>query len=390
MYRIAVLFITLFKITFSFSQYNLIADSSFEKNKGIPLTYSAIDYNSSWNSPTRATPDLFCECKKKLAKESKVNVPNNAMGEQIAYNGKCYAGIFLISHGYYREFLQTTLNSPLEPGKEYTFKMQVSLSDYSTLAADKIGVCFLNSPLKLQHSDPITNLQPNYISLEEEVGLDVNDWHELTFKYKAKGGESVLLIGAFAINRIWKTGNTPPPELSTPIYKKIERDAYYYIDDVCIYEFKPEKIDTTENFYNPYFANQIQDKPEEVIVAPDTVQTIKFNEIHTLNNVLFKTGEDILTPDSYSDINIILVYLKAHPTLKVEIYGHTDNVGEENLNQILSQKRATAIGDYLKLKGINPDRIKSIGFGSTKPIESNLTESGRKANRRVEFYLTNN
>lgn len=390
MYRIANFIITLFCFTFSFAQYNLVADSSFEKNKGIPLTFSAIDYSNNWNSPTRATPDLFCECNKKSAKESKVNVPNNAMGEQLAHNGKCYAGIFLLSHGYYREFLQTTLNSPLEPGKEYLFKMQVSLSDYSTLAADKIGVCFLNSPVKLQHSNPILNLHPNYISLEEEIGLDIKDWHELTFKYKAKGGESVLLIGAFAIKRIWITGNTPPPELSTPLTKNFERDAYYYIDDVCLYEFKPEKIDTLNSGANAYFESIELDKPDEVIVSPDTVKALAFNEIHTLNNVLFKTGEDILSPESYSDINIILVYLKAHPTLNVEIYGHTDNIGDETLNQILSQKRANAIGEYLKTKGINPDRIKTIGYGSTKPIESNLTESGRKANRRVEFFLKNN
>jgi outer membrane protein OmpA-like peptidoglycan-associated protein len=377
-------------IQLSYSQYNLITDSSFEKNKGIPLTYSAIDYSGSWTSATRATPDLFCQCSKKQAKESKVNVPNNSMGQQEAYSGKCYAGIFLVSHSYYREFIQTNLNSPLEAGKEYTFKMQVSLSDYSPLASDKIGVCFLNSTLKLPHSDPIVNLQPNYISLEEEVGLDVNDWHELSFRYKAKGGESALLIGSFAIKRIWKTGNTPPNEISSPIYKRIDRDAYYYIDDVCLYEYKPEKIDTSDVGETPYFANQIQEKPEEIIVAPDTVQKMNFNEVVSLNNVFFKSGEDILTPESFAEINILLVYLKARPNLRIELFGHTDNSGDEASNQLLSQKRAEAIGNYLIKKGISEIRIKAIGYGSSKPIDSNLTESGRKANRRVEFNLIEN
>jgi outer membrane protein OmpA-like peptidoglycan-associated protein len=106
--------------------------------------------------------------------------------------------------------------------------------------------------------------------------------------------------------------------------------------------------------------------------------------------VFFKSGEDILTPESFAEINILLVYLKARPNLRIELFGHTDNSGDEASNQLLSQKRAEAIGNYLIKKGISEIRIKAIGYGSSKPIDSNLTESGRKANRRVEFNLIEN
>src|SRR4051812_34518884 len=81
---------------------NLIADSSFESNNGVPLLLSSIGLNSSWNSPNRATPDLFCECNKKLAEKSEANVPMNPFGVQKPSKGKCYAGIYAFSHGDYR------------------------------------------------------------------------------------------------------------------------------------------------------------------------------------------------------------------------------------------------------------------------------------------------
>lgn len=370
-----------------YGQINLIPDSSFENNQITPLVLSGISASSAWSSPTRATPDLFCKCDKKQAKLSEANVPNNPMGEQEALSGKCYAGIFCISHGYYREYIQATLNNALMPDKEYTFRMYVSLSDYSTLAADKIGVSFLTNTVSIANSDVIEQLQPHYMSLEEEVGIDTQEWHELTYRYKAKGGETVVLIGCFGIKRLWKTGNAPPPNKKTPIYKKFERDAYYYIDNVSMYEYKPEVIDTNELNASAYFDNQPQDKPEEVIVSADTVNKIKPNEVITLKNVLFKSGKDILTQESYNELIVLLVYLKSDPKLKVEIYGHTDNSGSEDENLNLSAKRAKAVGDFLVLKGINSDRIVTKGFGSSQPLQSNASESGRLQNRRVEFML---
>jgi len=366
---------------------NLIADSSFESNKFIPITYSAIDASYSWSSPSRGTTDLFCKCNKKDIKITKVNVPTNSMGTQDAHSGKCYAGIFAVSHGYYREYLQTSLSSPLQANKEYILTMFVSLSDYSPLAVDKIGVCFLNKNVKFEHSDEITELRPTYIPIEDEVGMDVEEWHEINLHYKAKGGENTLIIGSFAIKRLWKTGNTVPPEISSPIYKRVQRDAYYYFDDISMHEFIPEKIDTAQAPENPYFANMKADSVESEVVLPDTISPISSNEVLIFNKLLFQSGEALLSPVSYPELNIVAAYLKADKKLKIEIYGHTDNVGDENKNKELSYNRAKAVANYLVAKGVVSANIIYDGFGSLKPIDTNDTDEGKKHNRRVEFIL---
>jgi OmpA-OmpF porin, OOP family len=372
------------------AQFNLIADSSFENNKSIPLDYSAISLSTSWNSPSRATPDLFCKCAdKKQAKLSRVNVPNNSMGVQEANTGKCYAGVFAVSHGYYREYLQTTLNGSLLPGKQYELNMYVSLSDYSPLAIDKIGVCFLNGSLNYQHSDAILDLTPTYINIEDEIGMETNDWYKLTLYYKAKGGENTLLVGAFGIKRLWKTGNTVPDNISSPIYKRVQRDAYYYFDDVSLREFIPEKIDTTQ-YSSRYFDSLKPDSTETVetlIVAPDTISNFGIGETLVFKNLLFKPGEAKLINEKNAELNIIAGYMKINKNLKIEITGHTDNEGDKQKNEELSRSRAKAVADYLIAKGINSANIKYNGLGSSKPIESNASEEGRKKNRRVEFVL---
>ena len=366
---------------------NLVPDSSFEANKFIPVGYSALDASASWSSPSRGTTDLFCKCNKKQGKISRVNVPKNSMGIQEALTGKCYAGLFACSHGYYREYLQTALDAPLEKNKEYELTMYISLSDYSPLAVDQIGVCFVTGKVKYEYSGVITDLRPTYINLEEEVGMDVNDWHELKLLYKAKGGENTLIIGSFEIKRLWKTGNTVPEGLSSPIYKRFQRDAYYYFDNISLHEFKPEIIDTTEAPENPYFTNMKKDSIETEVVLPDTINTPSTGEVLTFNKVLFQTGASVLSPVSYPELNIVTAYLKADQKLKIEIYGHTDNAGDETKNKELSYNRAKAVADYLIYKGVKPGNVSYQGFGSLKPIEPNDTEVGRKSNRRVEFIL---
>lgn len=371
-----------------FSQYNLIADSSFEKNKSIPIEYSSLGLNNTWSSATRGTPDLFCKCKKKQdAKISRVNVPSNAMGVQEANSGNCYAGIFAVSHGYYREYIQTTLNGALQPGKEYELTLHISLSDYSPLAVDRLGVCFLNNTLKIENSEPITNLKPINIELEEEVGLDITEWHKVSVRYKAKGGENTLLIGSFGISRLWKTENFPPFEVSTPIYKKKGRDAYYYFDDISLHEFIPEPIDTAETRSNPYFDNMKPDSVEAVVVLPDTIGKFTTGKVLIFKNLNFKTGEATLQSKKSAELAIIVMYMKADKKLKIEITGHTDNLGDEEKNKQLSFNRAKAVADYLIDKGVNPANISYKGLGSSSPLETNDTEQGRKKNRRVEFML---
>ena len=92
-----------------------------------------------------------------------------------------------------------------------------------------------------------------------------------------------------------------------------------------------------------------------------------------------------IKPESHKGLDQQVTFLKQNMNLIVEIQGHTDNVGDKNYNQALSEKRANAVKDYLIEKGITKDRLSSKGYGMTIPFASNDTEEGRAKNRRVQF-----
>jgi outer membrane protein OmpA-like peptidoglycan-associated protein len=86
-------------------------------------------------------------------------------------------------------------------------------------------------------------------------------------------------------------------------------------------------------------------------------------------------------------LNDVVNILKANPTMKLSIDGHTDNVGKPDKNQVLSQSRADAVKNYLVSKGVDASRLASSGHGQDLPIASNKTAAGRQKNRRVELKL---
>jgi outer membrane protein OmpA-like peptidoglycan-associated protein len=103
--------------------------------------------------------------------------------------------------------------------------------------------------------------------------------------------------------------------------------------------------------------------------------------------VFFEQSKPVLLPTSYGELNRLVQILIENPTIKIEIAGHTDNVGDPKKNQKLSEDRVKAIKDYLINKGISPNRLTGKGYGGSKPIASNAKEETRKLNRRVEFTI---
>ena len=106
-----------------------------------------------------------------------------------------------------------------------------------------------------------------------------------------------------------------------------------------------------------------------------------------LKNVFFETAKADLKRESQTELNKLRLLMKENPTMRIEIRGHTDNVGNDTENQILSQRRAKAVYDYLLQNGIEATRLTYKGFGKSQPIESNDTEQGRATNRRTEFLI---
>jgi outer membrane protein OmpA-like peptidoglycan-associated protein len=116
---------------------------------------------------------------------------------------------------------------------------------------------------------------------------------------------------------------------------------------------------------------------------------VKRDKIELKQQIRFKTAKsDIVGTDSFAIIGEVAQALRDNTQIKkIRIEGHTDSVGGDAYNMKLSQARADSVKNALIKQGIDPDRMESVGFGLTRPIESNKTKAGRAANRRTEFNV---
>lgn len=135
-----------------------------------------------------------------------------------------------------------------------------------------------------------------------------------------------------------------------------------------------DKCPTTPGVPENYGCPEIKDEEKQVFER-------------ALRGINFETGKDIIRPESYAILNEIVRVLAEKPHYNLEIYGHTDNVGKPASNQILSERRAASVKNYLVGYGISEGRIISAGFGDTRPVAPNNSVANKALNRRVEFVV---
>jgi OOP family OmpA-OmpF porin len=143
----------------------------------------------------------------------------------------------------------------------------------------------------------------------------------------------------------------------------------------------PDKLDKCPN--EPETFNGYQDEDG----CPDEVPAAIRKFVGVIQGINFKTKSAEITKDSHSVLNKAVQVLNDYPDVKLEISGHTDNVGKAEFNMELSQKRAESVKAYFVGKGINGDRLTAVGYGMDKPITSNKTAADKAKNRRTEFQL---
>jgi outer membrane protein OmpA-like peptidoglycan-associated protein len=103
--------------------------------------------------------------------------------------------------------------------------------------------------------------------------------------------------------------------------------------------------------------------------------------------ILFDVNKADLRPASMAEIEKMATVLQKYPDTNVLVEGHTDNTGSDAINQPLSERRAQAVADYTRTRGVDASRITTKGYGSSQPLADNSTEAGRQANRRVEIAI---
>jgi len=151
-----------------------------------------------------------------------------------------------------------------------------------------------------------------------------------------------------------------------------------------IYTFiaKKDSFYSESNYMDLSDLKNYQEVVKDIVLAP-----LKTGQVIRMNNLFFDTGKADLDPDSRPEMDRLVVLLKQYPLMKIEIAGHTDNVGDDEYNMKLSRQRAEAVRNYLLDKKIDPARLIAKGYGESHPCADNNTEFGRSLNRRVEFVI---
>jgi len=339
---------------------NIIPNSSFEKYASTPIGwfYKGQHFTSVmkyWKAPTGASPDIF---------GPKVRVPaqwaEKGFGEQGAHSGVSMSGItaYGCENGkpHCREYIQIQLKEPLVPGQQYYAEFWVSHLPRS-LRINNLGMYFSNEAI-----GDITAMPLNYspqVTTEAIIDHRNNSWIRISGSFRAEIEAEHVTIGNFFSDEKTKTRKAHSNSLPY---------AYYYIDDVLVVKQEPIiNVPVKEN-----------DLCCIEVTKGETIQ---------LKNIFFDTAENELLPRSYVELKKLLELMQKRPNLKIEIRGHTDNIGDQSYNLSLSTRRAAAVVSYLNKYGIHPDRTQFKGFGSQRPIADNYSESGRQLNRRVEFLV---
>jgi outer membrane protein OmpA-like peptidoglycan-associated protein len=135
-------------------------------------------------------------------------------------------------------------------------------------------------------------------------------------------------------------------------------------------------------------ADSVSSKPKQVNLE---VKAVSSGAAYTLNNLYYRSNSAELEGKSKIVLEEFASYLKENPHIKIEIHGHTDNVGDPKTNQGLSTDRALTVFDNLEKMGVPKAQMLAYkGFGASKPIADNGTEAGRAKNRRTEFFVVGN
>jgi outer membrane protein OmpA-like peptidoglycan-associated protein len=140
-------------------------------------------------------------------------------------------------------------------------------------------------------------------------------------------------------------------------------------------------------FFSDNYTLSKELKPSDVFQANINLTPIAAGEKIILKNIFFASGSAKLEQTSQAELKKLNDFLNSNSTLKIEIGGHTDDVGADEANLKLSQERANSVKSYLLENGISEQRVTAKGYGETKPVAPNTSEEGRKQNRRTEFLI---
>ncbi|HYW96362.1 MAG TPA: OmpA family protein, partial [Bacteroidales bacterium] len=363
----------------SYSQ-NLVPNGSFE---------NYVDFDgknpSGWHKVQNTdTPDYF---------NIGVSRPvNNIFGEYLGGASAKYGDSFVGFFCYriqparrikdVREYIETPLDRTLEKDSLYRVSVSLVLDAESNVAIKNFGIYFSQSTTIRNWGFKTFRIKPQ-VEFNGTFLDSMQNWIELHSLYLASGFEKYLVLGNFRNDRATSTEILARKEPGEKKEKwqlaKHELSAYYYVDNIIL-----EKVTV------------LSPKPDSVVVGTENdesalpyydVDKIDIDSTIILKNIQFGFNKSDLLPQSFPEMDKLYKLMNENMNIRVKLEGHTDDTGGYEFNLRLSLDRAEAVARYLVSKGIDAGRIEYDGYSFSRPIESNETDKGQAANRRVVFKI---
>ncbi len=378
------------------SAQNLVVNPSFEQLKPsaivVPCQFmqASVFFGEnieSWTTFPGMTPDVL------RAAENCPLVPTVHSGEY------CLGIIHYLpsedigqQNGDYHEAVQGRLSAPLKPGRKY--RVEVWVREDSAIILDHLAKVYSPktpvAPVKAGNLGfafsvlPQKNVRGGFWRLVQDGMLrpQVNfsdiiatngAWVKLSTTFVPDRPFQHFIIGNFFSDAL--TANSLTAEQHRRIEQRnaatkvpidrTKRAGYLCIDDISV---------------------MLEVEPDAPVLTMEK-QLLQERRFTFSAGVLFDFDKADLRPAAGAELDSLVIFLKKYPKTELGIAGHTDDVGSEEYNLDLSERRAKAVFDYLISKGIPAARLGSKGFGESRPVADNTTEEGRQKNRRVECVL---
>lgn len=254
----------------------------------------------------------------------------------------------------------------------------------------------INTPGDDTHFVLTPDSKSAYYSSEKKNGAGANDIYKIIFPEEKKINNSVTIIRG----RVRRGRNNKPADAQIEVINSTTSDTvgiYHTNKEDGTYMIPLENGNIYSIFINAdstiYYSESIDltdesgalnfDKADQVI----TLSNIRIGSRMVLRNIFFESGKSHLLETSMPEFKKLVQFLNQYPKVKIIVIGHTDNVGNKEDNQKLSEERAKFLVDKLVKYGIEESRLTWKGYGMDKPVASNDKESGRRRNRRIEFKI---
>lgn len=361
---------------------NLLPNPGFEEYQSVPCgwTQQARKFGEelmvAWNSPTETTPDLFTT---EADRNCWSNPAKRTGGKAAPRTGKAMAGIKVRGKGntptWWHEYLQVQMNATMEAGTRYVVECWARLAEFSEHASGNIGLYL--SPVAIGTGNNLPLYFTPCVNAEQVV--KGGRWRLVSGVVEATGNERFLVIGNFYSDE------------ATPFEKQEtgERGSYYFIDDVSV------RVAPAGSKPTPKPKESVPPPPKQVVADRTSTKEVALPRMEPpavgksvrLDNIGFEFAKATLTPESKKELDELADMLIDYPNMRIEVEGHTDDVGSEAFNQTLSEERAKAVVDFLRGRKVEQERIGWKGFGKSRPLVPNTSEENKALNRRVEFRV---